>query len=140
MLETAFTRLFGLRYPIMQAPMGSVSSPELVAAVSNAGGMGMLAVAGLPPDLIRTQIRQVRALTDKPFGINLLLPVYQPGQAEVCLEERVPLLSLYWGDPAPYVGSAHQAGIKVMLQVGTVEEAQAARAAGVDLIVAQGME
>ncbi len=140
MIETAFTRMFVLRYPIMQSPMGSVSSPELVAAVSNAGGMGMLAVAGLPPDLIRAQIHQVRALTDKPFGINLLMPVYQPGQAEVCLEERVPLLSLYWGDPAPYVRDAHDAGIKVMLQVGSVQEAESARAAGVDLIVAQGVE
>ena len=140
MIETAFTRMFKLRFPIMQSPMGSVSSPELVAAVSNAGGIGMLAVAGLPPDLIRSQIRQVRALTDKPFGINLLLPVYQPGQAEACLEERVPLLSLYWGDPAPYVQSAHEAGIKVMLQVGSVAEAQAARAAGVDLVVAQRVE
>lgn len=140
MIETAFTRLFGLRYPLMQAPMGSVSSPELVAAVSRAGGMGMLAVAGLPPDLVRQQIRRVRALTDRPFGINLLLPVYQPGQAEVCIEERVPLLSLYWGDPAAHVSAAHQAGIKVMIQVGSAEEARAAKAAGVDLIVAQGVE
>ncbi|HXQ22658.1 MAG TPA: nitronate monooxygenase, partial [Candidatus Acidoferrales bacterium] len=60
MRATAFTRLFGLRYPIMQTPMGSVSPPELVAAVSNAGGMGMLAVAGLPPDMIRAQIRRTR--------------------------------------------------------------------------------
>jgi nitronate monooxygenase len=140
MIETAFTRMFGLRYPIMQAPMGSVSSPELVAAVSTAGGMGMLACAGMPPELVRQQIRQVRALTDKPFGINLLLPVYQPGQAEVCIEERVPLLSLFWGDPAPYASAAHQAGIKVMLQVGSAEDAKAAQAAGVDLVVAQGVE
>lgn len=140
MLETAFTRLFGLRYPIMQAPMGSVSSPELVAAVSNAGGMGMLACVGLPPELIRQQIRQVRALTDKPFGANLLLPVYQPGQVEACIEEGVPLLSLFWGDPTPHVRAAHQAGIKVMIQVGSAEEAQAAKAAGVDLVIAQGVE
>ncbi len=140
MIETAFTRLFGLRYPLMQAPMGSVSSPELVAAVSQAGGMGMLAVAGLPPDLVRQQIRRVRALTDQPFGINLLLPVYQPGQAEVCIEERVPLLSLYWGDPTAQVSAAHQAGVKVMIQVGSAQDAQAAKAAGVDLIVAQGVE
>jgi nitronate monooxygenase len=140
MRATAFTRLFGLRYPIMQTPMGSVAPPELVAAVSNAGGMGMLAVAGLPPDMIRAQIRRTRELTTKPFGANLLLPVLQPGQAEVCIEERVPLLSLYWGDPALYVEAGHRAGLKVMLQVGSPEEARAARDAGVDLIAAQGVE
>jgi nitronate monooxygenase len=140
MIETSFTRLFGLRYPIMQSPMGSVSSPELVAAVSNAGGMGMLACAGLPPESICAQIKQVRALTERPFGVNLLLPVYQPGQVEVCIEDRVPLLSLYWGDPAPYVSAAHEAGIKVMMQVGSVDEAKAAQQAGVDLVAAQGVE
>jgi len=63
MRETAFTKLFGLRYPIMQSPMGSVSSPELVAAVSNAGGMGMLAVAGLPPEILHAQIERTRQPT-----------------------------------------------------------------------------
>ena len=139
MLETAFTRLFGLRYPIMQAPMGSVSSPELVAAVSNAGGMGMLACVGLPPELIRQQIRQVRALTDKPFGANLLLPVYQPGQVEACIEERVPLLSLFWGDPTPHVSAAHQAGMKVMIQVGSAEEAQAAIRQAYKILFREGL-
>ncbi len=140
MFETAFTRLFGLRYPIMQAPMGSVSAAALVAAVSNAGGLGMLAAAGLPADEVRQQIRQVRTLTANAFGVNLLLPVLQDGQLEACLDERVPLLSLFWGDPTPYVSRAHAAGLKVMVQVGSVAEATAAQAAGVDLIVAQGIE
>jgi nitronate monooxygenase len=143
MLATALTRLLGLRHPIMQAPMGGgVTSPELVAAVSEAGGLGILALGGLPPDLIRTQIRRTRGLTDKPFGVNLLLQpeLCQPGQAEACYEERVPLLSLFWGDPAPYIRSAHAAGAKVMIQVGSVEEARAAQAAGADVIVAQGVE
>ncbi|MBI1815048.1 MAG: nitronate monooxygenase [Deltaproteobacteria bacterium] len=139
-METTFTKIFGLRHPIMQSQMGGVSSPELVAAVSNAGGMGMLAAGGVPPELLRAQIEQVRALTDKPFGVNLLLPVLQPGQAEVCIEARVPLLSLFWGDPAPYVESAHRAGMKVIVQVGSVREAQAAVDAGADLIEAQGVE
>jgi nitronate monooxygenase/enoyl-[acyl-carrier protein] reductase II len=139
-METTFTKMFGLRHPIMQSQMGGVSSPELVAAVSSAGGMGMLCAAGIPPELLRAQIEQVRALTDKPFGVNLLLPVLQPGQTEVCIEARVPLLSLFWGDPVPYVESAHRAGMKVIVQVGSVQEAQAAVAAGADLIEAQGVE
>lgn len=141
MLQTAFTRLLGLQHPIMQAPMGGgISSPELAAAVSNAGGLGMLAVGGLPPDEIRAQIRRVRQLTDKPFGVNLLLPMYLPGQTEVCIEERVAVLSLFWGDPAPHVKAAHAGGLTVMLQVGSADEARAARDAGVDVIVAQGVE
>ena len=143
MLQTAFTRLIGLRHPVMQAPLGGgITSPELVAAVSNAGGLGVLALGGHPPDLMRAQIRRTRALTDKPFGVNLLLQpeLLQPGQAEACYEEHVPVLSLFWGDPAPYVDAAHAAGTKVMVQVGSAEEARAAQKAGTDVIVAQGVE
>ena len=140
MNQTAFTVLFGLQYPIMQAPMGGVAGPDLAAAVSNAGGMGMLAGVGLPPDELRNQIQRLRTLTTRPFGVNLLLPVLLDGQVEVCLDQGVPLLSLFWGDPMPYVARAHAAGVKVMIQVGSVEEAIAARTAGVDLLVAQGVE
>jgi nitronate monooxygenase len=141
MLQTAFTRLFGVQHPIMQAPMGGgISTPELAAAVSNAGGLGMLALGGLPPEQARAQIRRTRQLTDRPFGVNLLLPMYLPGQTEVCIEERVVVLSFFWGDAAPHVPAAHAGGVKVMLQVGSVDEAQAARDAGVDVIVAQGVE
>lgn len=143
MLQTAFTRLIGLRHPIMQAPLGGgITSPELVAAVSNAGGLGVLALGGQPPELIRAAIRRTRQLTDKPFGVNLLLQpeLYQPAQAETCFEEHVPVLSLFWGDPGPCVAAAHAAGTKVMVQVGSVEEARAAQAAGADVIVAQGVE
>lgn len=141
MLQTTFTRLFDLRHPIMQAPMGGgISTPELVAAVSNAGGLGMLAVGGLLPEQIRTQIQRTRQLTDRPFGANLLLPMYLPGQVEACIEERIAVLSFFWGDAAPHVPAAHASGLKVMLQVGSVDEARAARDAGVDVIVAQGVE
>ncbi len=119
---------------------GGISTPELAAAVSNAGGLGMLATGGLPPEQIRAQIRRTRQLTDRPFGVNLLLPMYLPGQTEVCIEERVALLSFFWGDAAPHVPAAQAGGLKVMVQVGSVDEAQAARDAGVDVIVAQGVE
>jgi nitronate monooxygenase len=86
------------------------------------------------------QIREVRALTDKPFGVNIILATLQAEWIDICLDERVPLLVFFWGDPQPYVQDAHRRGIKVFLQMGSVEEAQAAAQAGVDGIIAQGME
>jgi len=111
-----------------------------VAAVSNAGACGVLGMGGLPAPYIRQQIHQLRTLTNKPFGVNLLLPLLQEGQIETCLDEHVPVLVLFWGDPTPYVAAAHRRGTKVFVQVGSVEEAQAAVAAGVDAIIAQGIE
>lgn len=105
----------------------------------------MLGMIRMKPDFIREQIRRTRALTSKPFGVNLVPPVaHMPGgfesQFEVCLEERIPVLSLFWNDAAPYVERCHEAGILVMLQVGSPEEACEAAAVGVDVIVAQGCE
>jgi len=117
-----------------------MAGPDLAAAVSNAGGCGVLGMGGLPAPFIRQQIRQVCALTDKPFGVNILLPLLQEGQIETCLEEKVPILVLFWGDPAPYVAEAYRRGTKVFFQTGSVEEAQAAARAGVDAIIAQGVE
>jgi nitronate monooxygenase len=82
----------------------------------------------------------VRALTAKPFGVNLLLHFPVEDQVAICLEERVPVLSLFWGDPTPYVGRAHAAGVKVFHQVGSVADAHRAASAGVDVIIAQGVE
>src|SRR5207253_1786529 len=86
------------------------------------------------------KIARPRQLTDRPFGVNLLLYFPVEDQVAVCLEERVPVLSLFWGDPAPYVARAHAAGVTVMHQVGSVAAARRAAAAGVDIIVAQGVE
>jgi NAD(P)H-dependent flavin oxidoreductase YrpB (nitropropane dioxygenase family) len=97
-------------------------------------------MGGLPAPYIRQQIQQLRSLTDKPFGVNLLLPLLQEGQIEVCLDEKVPILVLFWGDPKPFVAEAHRRGIKVFIQVGSVEEATAGAEAGVDAIIAQGIE
>jgi NAD(P)H-dependent flavin oxidoreductase YrpB (nitropropane dioxygenase family) len=94
----------------------------------------------LPPPLFRQLIRRVRELTDKPFGVNLILHFPVEDRVSVCLEERVPILSLFWGDPSPYVERAHAAGTKVFHQVGSVADAQRAAAIGVDVIVAQGVE
>src|SRR5712691_4621850 len=141
MLKTALCRQLGIEYPLFSVGMGGgMAGPELVAAVSNAGACGVPGMGGLPAPYIRQQIHHLRTLTNKPFGVNILLPLLQEGQIETCLDEQVPFLILFWGDPTPYVAEAHRRGTKVFLQVGSVEEAQAAAGAGVDVIIAQGIE
>ena len=141
MLKTALCRQLGIEHPIFSVGMGAgMAGPELTAAVSNAGGCGVFGGGGLPARYIREQIQRVRSLTDKPFGVNIILPLLQEGQIETCLDEKVPILVLFWGDPKPYVEEAHRRGTKVFIQVGSVEEAKRAAEAGVDAIIAQGVE
>jgi NAD(P)H-dependent flavin oxidoreductase YrpB (nitropropane dioxygenase family) len=140
-MKTALCHLLEIEHPIIAAPMGpDLTGPELVAAVSNAGGLGVLQAQLSPPPVFRQEIRRVRALTDKPFGVNLLLHFPVENQVAMCLEERVPVLSFFWGDPTPYVKRAHAAGVKVFHQVGSVADARRAADAGVDVIIAQGVE
>ncbi len=140
-MKTALCHTLGIEHPIIAAPMGpDLSGPELVAAVSNAGGLGLLQAQFCAPPLFRAELHRVRALTDKPFGVNLLLHFPVDEQVAICLEEHVPVLSLFWGDPTPYVDRAHAADVKVFHQVGSVSDARRAAAAGVDVIIAQGVE
>lgn len=140
MLRTRLCELLGIDYPIICAPMGFVTGPELAAAVSNAGGLGIMPFSGNPPQALRQEIRRLRSLTDKPFGVNLLLHYPVDEHFTVCLEERVPILSFFWGDPAPFVERAHEVSIKVFHQVGSVRAAQRAVRAVVDVVIAQGVE
>lgn len=140
MLHTPLCDLLGIEVPIFVAPMGLVTGAELAAAVSNAGGLGIMLFNGNPPEALRQEIRRLRGLTNKPFGVNVLLPRATPAHVTVCLEEKVPLLSLFWDDPSPYVEAAHAAGVKVIDQVGSVAAARRSAAAGVDIIIAQGVE
>ena len=141
MLKTRLCRELGIECPILSAPLGGGNAgPELVAAVSDAGGLGVLGMGGLPAPAIRAQIRETRMRTAKPFGVGLLLPLLEGGEVEACVEERVSVLFLFWGDVVPYVDAAKRAGIRVFAQVGSVSEANAAATAGVDAIVAQGFE
>lgn len=141
MLQTRLCRELGIDYPILSAPLGGGNAgPELAASVSDAGGLGFLGMGGLPAQAIRDQIREMRRRTSKPFGVGLLIPRLSGGEVQACVEERVPVLLLFWGDVTPYVEKAKRAGIRVFAQVGSVAEAQAAAVAGVDAIVAQGFE
>ena len=140
MLRTRLCEVLGIEVPIIAAPMGWVTGPELAAAVSNAGGLGIMSFSLNPPPALREQIRRLRRLTDKPFGVNLILAFPQDENVAVCLEERVPVLSFFWGDPSRHVGPAHAAGVTVVDQVGSVAAAERSARAGVDIIIAQGVE
>jgi nitronate monooxygenase len=140
MLRTPLCRALGIEHPIFSAGIGAAAGPELAAAVSGAGGCGVLGTASLAGKFVRAQIQRLRELTDRPFGVNLVLPILRKGQIEACFDERVPIVVLFWGDAGPYVEEAHRRGIQVFLQVGSVGEAVAGAAAGVDAIIAQGVE
>ena len=144
-IRTQLCKLLEIEAPIFAAPMGFLAGPRLAAAVSNAGGLGIMSFNANPPPVLRDEIRHLRALTSKPFGVGVLLggphlPFSVEAIVDVCLEERVPVLLTFWGDPTPYVARAHAAGVKVMDQVGSVADAQRAARAGVDAIIAQGVE
>ena len=143
-LRTPICDLLGIDVPVLNAGMaGGTAGPALAAAVSEAGGLGGLGgiVAGGPEGL-RALIRETRRLTSKPFSVNLWVHLLAPapGFLDVCLEERVPSVTLTFGDPAPYVAKARAAGIQTIAQVQTVAGAREAKAAGVDAIIAQGGE
>ena len=138
---TPLCALFGIDVPIIQAPIGSW--PELSAAVSNAGGLGMLGLSWDDPGEVRQLIRETSDLTAAPFGINLKLDEDQHERLEAGLEEGVRIISLFWGRLAAdddYVRMAHQEGALVTLTVGSALEARLAVDAGVDVVVAQGLE
>jgi NAD(P)H-dependent flavin oxidoreductase YrpB (nitropropane dioxygenase family) len=137
---TPFCRLLGLSAPVVQAPVGSAATPELAAAVSNAGGLGMLALTWTPRDVIRARLSETRGLTDRPIGVNLVLEWDQHERVAACVAESVPVVSTFWGDPTPYVEAIHAGGAVHLHTVGSAEEARRAVAAGVDVIVAQGWE
>jgi nitronate monooxygenase len=139
-LQTPFCRRLGLTVPVVQAPIGSAATPELAAAVSNAGGLGMLALTWTEPGAMRARIRRTRAMTDRPFGVNLVLQWDQRERVAVCAEQSVAVVSTFWGDPGPYVEAIHDGGALHLHTVGSAEEARRAAQAGVDVIVAQGWE
>jgi NAD(P)H-dependent flavin oxidoreductase YrpB (nitropropane dioxygenase family) len=141
MLRTSLCKLLNIEAPVICAPMGPhITSLELAADVSNAGGLGIISFGGYPPPILRQEIRRLRTLTKKPFGVNLLLEFPVEEHVNVCVEERVPVISFFWGDPSPYVERAHAAGLKVIDQVGSVKAAKRSAGAGVDAIIAQGVE
>jgi NAD(P)H-dependent flavin oxidoreductase YrpB (nitropropane dioxygenase family) len=139
-LTTPVCDVLGIEVPILQAGMATYTSAELVAAVSNAGGLGIIGGLGRNRDDLRDEIRRVRALTSKPFGVNHVVCLIDDPCVELTLAQRVPVISLSWGRAADLTARAHDAGLKVIHQVTTPEEAGGIAAEGADVIVAQGSE
>ena len=139
-LHTPVCELFEIDVPILQAGMSKYTTPELVAAVSNAGGLGIIGGMGRTPDELRSEIRQVRELTSRPFGVNHVVCQIDQAAVQMTLAQRVPVLSLAWGRSAELTYQAHEAGLKVVHMVGSPEEAGQVASDGADVIVAQGTE
>ena len=144
MLRTRICELLGIEHPIVLGGMGNATSPELVAAVSAAGGLGVLGATRQGPEEVARDAAAIRAATTRPFGLNLLLFLERPGQYEGFLATRPKVVSTAWPnveqDLGGYVARAHAIGALSMHMVSTVAEAKAAARAGVDVIVAQGTE
>jgi nitronate monooxygenase len=138
--DTAFTRLVGVDIPIVQAPIGGMARPELAAAVSNAGALGMLSLTWSDAAEVESIIRDMTGRTDRPFGVNLIVVWPQEERLRQVLARGVKLVSFFWGDPAPLIPIAHEAGALVMHTVASAEEARRVVDAGVDIVVAQGWE
>ncbi|WP_334163662.1 NAD(P)H-dependent flavin oxidoreductase [Phenylobacterium sp.] len=141
-LHTKLCDLLAVQHPIMLAGMGGVSYAELVAAVSNAGGYGVLGMAGRGPDFIRDQMRLVKTLTDKPFGVDLLAasPESLTASVDVIIEEGASSFVAGLGVPMPIMEKLKKAGLKVMVVCGAVKHAVKAEQAGCDAVICQGGE
>lgn len=140
-MQTRLTALLGIEYPIILAGMSWISTPELVAAVSNAGGLGVLALGPLSPQDTREAILKIRSLTDKPFGVGCTL--LMPGateNAEVALELQVPVINFSLGKGDWLIKRCHAYGGKAIATVTTAKHALAAQAQGADAIMATGHE
>jgi nitronate monooxygenase len=140
MFETALTRQLGIRVPIVQAPIGGIASSALAAAVSNAGGLGMLSGTWHQPALLRELIHQTQASTNMPFGVNFVLAFNIAENLQVCLDAGVKIVSFFWGDPSPFITTVHAAGGVVLQTVASAEESCRMASLGVDVLVAQGVE
>lgn len=141
-IKTRFTDRFKVTHPFAAAGMAFTSAtPRLAIAVSQAGGIGSLAVGLMQAEELRQGIRAIKAATDKPFNINFITCFENDAQIRVCIEEKVPIVSFHWGHPAQeHMKLLLDAGISVWEQVGSVEAARKAINNGVEVIIAQGWE
>lgn len=133
--------LLGTEFPFIQGGMANIATGEFAAAVSNAGALGLIGAGGMDVETFRTHIRNCRALTDKPFGVNIMLMHPQAAEmAEVAAQERVAVITTGAGSPGPYVSMWKEAGAKVFPVVSAVSLAKLMAKAGVDGIIAEGTE
>ncbi|GAB6932706.1 hypothetical protein JCM14719A_10590 [Calditerricola satsumensis] len=143
-MKTRVTELLGIRYPIVQGGLAYLAYAELAAAVSNAGGLGQITAMTVGgPEALREEIRKVRQLTDKPFGVNFAIGQHGRPYEDllaVAIEERVPVISVTGGNLTPLVEKIKPHGIKVLVLVSSVRQAKKCEEIGVDAVMAVGQE
>ncbi|MBE5886115.1 MAG: enoyl-[acyl-carrier-protein] reductase FabK [Lachnospiraceae bacterium] len=140
-MKTEITKLLGIEYPIIQGGMAWVAEYHLAAAVSNAGGLGIIAAGAAPAEWVREQIREAKKLTDKPFGVNIMLMNPSADEiAKVVVEEGVKVVTTGAGNPEKYMKDWKEAGIKVIPVVASVALAKRMEKCGADAVVAEGTE
>lgn len=140
-LHTRLTTLFGIEHPIIQGGMAWTATAELAGAVSNAGGLGIIGAGHMPTDLLREQIRGAKAITGKPFGVNLmLLTPHIDELVQMVLDEHVPVVTTGAGNPGKYMAALREAGIKVIPIVPSVALAKRMESIGADAVIGEGME
>ena len=140
-MKTAITELLGIEYPVIQGGMAWVAEHHLASAVSNSGGLGIIAAGNAPCEYVREEIRKTRAITDKPFGVNImLLSPHAPEIAKMTAEEKVAVVTTGAGNPEPYMQMWKEAGIKVIPVVASVALAKRMERMGADAVIAEGQE
>jgi enoyl-[acyl-carrier protein] reductase II len=140
-MKNRVTEILGSQYPLIQGAMRRISLGELAAAVSRAGGFGIIGASGMEGNALRTEVRKARSLTDRPFGLNI--PIYRPNAfeaLEIAVEEGVRTITTSAGDPGKVIGRVKEAGLRILHVVATVDMARKAEAAGVDGVIAVGAE
>ena len=141
MIHTVLCDLLGIQHPIIQGGMAWVSTSELVTAVSNAGGLGVVGAGNAPPEWVAAQIDAVKRGTDRPFGVNV--PLFSPYAEQVlslCAQEKVPVVTTGAGNPGPYIEPLRKAGVKVLPLVASVALARRLARQGVDGLIVEGQE
>lgn len=140
-MKTRITELLGIQYPIIQGGMAWVADYSLAAAVSQAGGLGLIGAASMPGDVLRAQIQEAKKLTDKPFGVNvMLMSPYVEDVAKIVVEEGIKVVTTGAGNPSKYMQMWKEAGIKVIPVVASVALAKLMERAGADAVIAEGTE
>ena len=140
-MKTEITELLGIEYPVIQGGMAWVADYHLAAAVSNAGGLGLIAAGGAPAEWVREQIREAKKLTDKPFGVNIMLMNPEADKiAKVILEEDIKVVTTGAGSPEKYMADWKAAGVKVIPVIASVALAKRMERCGADAVVAEGTE
>lgn len=140
-MNTKITELLGIKYPILQGGMAWIAESTLAAAVSNAGGAGIIAGGSAPAEVIKEEIRKAKALTDKPFGVNIMLMAPNADDlAQLVIDEKIPFITTGAGNPGEYMEKWLEAGIKVIPVVPSVALAKRMERAGAAAVIAEGTE